>query len=67
MSNLIKPRNETLLHPSADLLGAYNTDGCPKNCVPDWKTDRMESTLHCVPHYLEKLIHHNDGPIRQNS
>ena len=34
MPNLVKPWNEHLVHPAADLLEAYDTEGFQTNCGP---------------------------------
>ena len=53
MSNLVKTRNESLIHPSVDFLKAYATEGLPSNYSLDWSTDHIEASLCCGPHPSE--------------
>ena len=53
MPNLIKPRNEPLVRPTADLLKAYATEGFPENFDLEWSTDHIEATLRRGPHPSE--------------
>ena len=50
--NLVKPRNESLVHPTEDLLKAYATEGYLENYGPDWSTYHIEAALCCGPHPL---------------
>ena len=53
MPNLVKPWNEHLVHPAADLLEAYDTEGFQTNCGPYWTTDHIIAIIRCVPYPLE--------------
>ena len=55
MTNLVKPWNESLLHPASDLLETYAMDGCPENCVPYWTKDNIEAALRRGLYPLENL------------
>ena len=35
--NLVKPQNESLIHPAAGIIESYATEGWPGNCGPYWK------------------------------
>ena len=50
--NLVKPRNEALVHTSKYLLEAYATEGWLENCGPYWKTDHIEAALLSDPQTL---------------
>ena len=41
MPYLVKPRNEDLVHPAADLLEVYDTESFPSTFRLDWSTDRI--------------------------
>ena len=47
--NLLKPWNESIVHPPAYLIEAYATEGFLENFGPDWTIYHIEAALYCGP------------------
>eukprot|EP00957_Ditylum_brightwellii_P122857 9368340-Ditylum_brightwellii.AAC.1 len=47
---LMWPQTFSKGHPAKDLLATYATTGCPVECGPDWKLDRILKAIKHGPH-----------------